>query len=174
MVKHVSTSNGVIEEELLEEHYNLHYDNLAFDEYCRLEFPIVPKDELRNKVLNVVGICNGLVLLADCKFCSGNTVMLCNPSTRKSVTLPKPHNNFKGYCGYRDCIGFGFDAVTNDYKVVRITVHQWDDPSASYEVYSLAAGSWSDPCSLDHISGLKRTCQTVLLMVLFTGRHSSV
>ncbi|XP_008371155.3 F-box/kelch-repeat protein At3g06240-like [Malus domestica] len=165
MVKHFSNTNGDIEEELLEGHYNLHYDNLAFDEYCKLEFPIVPKEELFNNVLKVVGICNGLVLLEDCKFFSGNTAMLCNPSTRKSVTLPKPHYPFKGDGGYYDYIGFGFgfDAVTNDYKVVRITVDEWDDLSVSYEVYSLAAGSWSDPCSLDHISGLERTCQTAFV-----------
>ncbi|CAN6696578.1 unnamed protein product [Malus baccata var. baccata] len=69
--------------ELLEEHCNLHYDNLAFDEHCKLEFPIVPKEEPGNKVLTVV--------------------------------------------------------------------------------YSLAAGSWSDPCSLDHICGLQRTCQTAFV-----------
>nr|XP_028955229.1 F-box/kelch-repeat protein At3g06240-like [Malus domestica] len=53
-------------------------------------------------------------------------------------------------------MGFGFDAVTNDYKVVRITIdHREDqDPSTFYEVYSLAGGSWSDPCSLDHVLGL--------------------
>ncbi|CAN6559020.1 unnamed protein product [Malus baccata var. baccata] len=149
--------------ELLEEHCNLHYDNLAFDEHCKLQFPTVPKEEPGNKVLTVVGVCNGLVLLTDCIFFSGNTVMLCNPSTRKSVTLPKPRYTFKGVRGYYDCIGFGFDAVTTDYKVVRITFEQWPNPSAFYEVYSLAGGSWSDPCSLDHVNGLKRTCKPVFV-----------
>ncbi|XP_068309523.1 F-box protein CPR1-like [Pyrus communis] len=142
--------------ELLEEQCNLYSDNLAFDEYCKLEFPIAPREELRNKVLDVVSVCNGLVLLADNKVCSGNTFILCNPSMRKSVTLPKPHYTFKGDPGYYYCMGFGFDAVTNDYKVVRITIdHREDqDPSTFYEVYSLAGGSWSDPCFLDHVLGL--------------------
>ncbi|CAN6696570.1 unnamed protein product [Malus baccata var. baccata] len=85
------------------------------------------------------------------RFRHGNTVMLCNPSTRKSVTLPKPRYTFKGV------------RVTTDYKVVRITFEQWPNPSAFYEVYSLAGGSWSDPCSLDHVNGLKRTCKPVFV-----------
>ncbi|XP_050140279.1 F-box protein CPR1-like isoform X3 [Malus sylvestris] len=133
----------------MQRYCSLRYDNLAFDEYCKLEFPVAPKEELRNKVLDMVGVCNGLVLLADNKVCSGNTFILCNPSMRKSVTLPKFHLNIKMDLVY---IGFGFDAVTNDYKVVKLTRgYQPDNLNILYEVYSLAGGSWSDPLSLDHI-----------------------
>ncbi|CAN6696571.1 unnamed protein product [Malus baccata var. baccata] len=77
------------------------------------------------------------------------------PSMRKSVILPKPHLNFKMQYGY---IGFGFDAVTNDYKVVRlIHAHQCKDLNNFYEVYSLAGGSWSDPRSLDHVCEFNST-----------------
>ncbi|TQE04171.1 hypothetical protein C1H46_010165 [Malus baccata] len=37
----------------VEHNYHLHYDNHAFDEYCKLEYPSVPK---RNRFLRVVGI----------------------------------------------------------------------------------------------------------------------
>ncbi|TQE04169.1 hypothetical protein C1H46_010163 [Malus baccata] len=37
----------------VEQNYYLHYDNHAFDEYCKLEYPSVPK---RNLFLSVVGI----------------------------------------------------------------------------------------------------------------------
>ncbi|XP_050139170.1 F-box protein CPR1-like [Malus sylvestris] len=133
----------------IEEHCNLRYDNLAFDEYCKLEFPILPREELYNKFLHVVGVCNGLVFLADDKDYLGYTFMLWNPSIRKSVTLPNPHLTFETISKYYACIGFGFDAVTNDYKVVRLITEQCEDPNIFYEVYSLAGGSWSDPRSLD-------------------------
>ncbi|RXI03921.1 hypothetical protein DVH24_038195 [Malus domestica] len=112
----LSSNVNVRADEQREEHYNLHYDNHAFDEYCKLEFPIVPK---MNKFLRVDGICNGLVFLADDNDRLGYTFMLCNPSIRKSVTLPKPHLSFKPIGRYHACIGFGFDAVTNDYKACR-------------------------------------------------------
>ncbi|KAB2616825.1 F-box protein CPR30-like [Pyrus ussuriensis x Pyrus communis] len=131
-----------------EKHCNLHYDNHAFDEYCKLEFPIVPK---MNKYLRVVGVCNGLVCLAVDNDCLGYTFMLCNPSIRKTVTLPKPHLSFDTIGPYDACIGFGFDAVTNDYKVVRLITEQSEEPNTFYEVYSLAGGSWSDPCSFEHV-----------------------
>ncbi|XP_050140273.1 F-box protein CPR1-like [Malus sylvestris] len=142
----LSSNVNVRADEPREEHYSLHYDNHAFDEYCKLEFPIVPK---MNKFLRVDGICNGLVFLADDNDRLGYTFMLCNPSIRKSVTLPKPHLSFEPIGRYHACIGFGFDAVTNDYKVVRLINGRCEDPNTFYEVYSLAGGSWSDPRSLD-------------------------
>ncbi|KAM3009725.1 hypothetical protein FF2_028627 [Malus domestica] len=81
----LSSNVNVREDKPREEHYHLQYDNHAFDEYCKLEFPIVPK---MNKFLHVVGICNGLVFLTDDKDRLGYTFMLSNPSIRKSVTLP--------------------------------------------------------------------------------------
>ncbi|KAB2604118.1 F-box protein CPR30-like [Pyrus ussuriensis x Pyrus communis] len=150
-----SSDVNISVDEPREEQFYLHYDNHAFDEYCKLEFPIFPREEMHNKFLRVVGICNGLVFLADDKDCLGYTFMLCNPSMRKSVTVPKPHLTFNTIGPYYACIGFGFDAATNDYKVVRLITDQCVDPNTFYEVYSLAGGSWSEPRSLDHVCEVK-------------------
>lgn len=47
----------------MEQNYYLHYDNHAFDEYCKLEYPSVPK---RNRFLRVVGIRGSEYFLEDC------------------------------------------------------------------------------------------------------------
>ncbi|XP_008226227.2 PREDICTED: F-box/kelch-repeat protein At3g23880-like [Prunus mume] len=46
--------------------------------------------------------------------------------------------------GYDASIGFGFDATTNDYKVVRVVtlLDYYDEKSTLAEVYSLATGTW--------------------------------
>ncbi|BBH08986.1 F-box family protein [Prunus dulcis] len=43
----------------------------AFEEYSKVEFPIVPKQELHNPHLHVVGTCDGLICFADDIYCYG-------------------------------------------------------------------------------------------------------
>ncbi|CAL8126070.1 unnamed protein product [Prunus armeniaca] len=114
-------------DDVLEEVYSLHYDNKAFDEYSKIEFPIAPKQELYNPHLRVVGT-----------------------SIRKLVTLPYPGVTYMTHGGYNASIGFGFDANTNDYKVVRLVtlLDMADDRTTVAEVYSIATGSWT---SLDFV-----------------------
>ncbi|BFG22901.1 hypothetical protein CerSpe_091750 [Prunus speciosa] len=131
-----------------EEVYSLHYDNQAFDEYSKIEFPIAPKQVLYNQHLRVVGTCNGLICLADDIFRYGYDIFIWNPAIRKLVTLPCPGVTYMTHGGYEASIGFGFDANTNDYKVVRL-VYLYDDSTTVAEVYSIATGSWT---SLDFVS----------------------
>ncbi|XP_021820020.1 uncharacterized protein LOC110761765 [Prunus avium] len=136
-----------------EEVYSLHYDNQAFDEYSKIEFPIAPKQELYNQHLRVVGTCNGLICLADDIFCYGDDIFIWNPAIRKLVTLPCPGVTYMTHGGYESdaSIGFGFDANTNDYKVVRLVnlLDMSDDSTTVAEIYSIATGSWT---SLDFVS----------------------
>jgi F-box interacting protein len=74
------------------------------------------------------------------------------------VILPENVGVMRGG-GHEASIGFGYDAVTNDYKVVRLVTlsdqhqkfHEWP---TLFQVYSLATGSWSrlrsdlPPCQL--------------------------
>ncbi|XP_062013922.1 F-box protein CPR1-like [Rosa rugosa] len=78
----------------------------------------------------------------------GNIFVICNPLIRKLVTLPEPNISFES--NNNATIGFGFDAATNDYKVVRLVP---DDPKRKTfaEVYSLARGTWTDP---RHVAGV--------------------
>lgn len=86
---------------------------------ARLKFQLLIRKKMWNPCFRV-DTCNGLVCLADDLGPYGYNFIVFNPSIRKSVTLPKPTVRFKTHGGYDASIGFGFDAMTNDYKVVRL------------------------------------------------------
>lgn len=70
--------------------------------------------------------------------------MLWNPATREFKTLPSPHqitcpSTNSGFIRTSN-LGFGVDAKTNDYKVVKIASCEEISPQA--EVYSLGTNSW--------------------------------
>nr|XP_011461525.1 PREDICTED: F-box/kelch-repeat protein At3g23880-like isoform X2 [Fragaria vesca subsp. vesca] len=127
-----------------EDSYSLLHDDTAVSEYCKVEFPIALNEELINPCFRVVGTCNGLVLLADDLGDYGYTFVLWNPSIRKYVTLPKPSVWFSTHGRYDASLGLGYDAISNDYKVVRLTTlfDQSDDCLTKAQVYSLGEGSW--------------------------------
>ncbi|XP_024200163.1 F-box/kelch-repeat protein At3g06240-like [Rosa chinensis] len=76
--------------------------------------------------------------------------------------LERPSVTFTTHGPFEDSIGFGFDAMTNDYKVVRLVTLEEDaaNPIVA-EVYSLATGSWNSlgsvapPC---RVHGVRRQC----------------
>jgi F-box interacting protein len=97
-----------------------------------------------------LGSCNGLVCLRDD---SALRVVLWNPATKETKVVPKsnlPHFAPAGHKLGIDGIGFGFDAKTNDYKIVTLlsiydplTIHDHSmGKMAQSEVYSLSADSW--------------------------------
>ncbi|XP_048433557.1 F-box/kelch-repeat protein At3g23880-like [Pyrus x bretschneideri] len=132
-----------------QEVFSVHYDNQDFDKNFEIEFPSALKKKLKNEILRVIGICNGLVCFADDMACYGNSFIIWNPFIRKSVTLPNPgitfpmYNSIPNYGGFDAAIGFGYDAMTSDYKVVRVATpkNKLQGPTMA-EVYSLATGSW--------------------------------
>ncbi|TQD94437.1 hypothetical protein C1H46_019927 [Malus baccata] len=72
-----------------------------------------------------------------------------NPAIRKLLKLPVPGFTYRTHGGYDASIGFSFDDVTNDYKVVSIVTLLDDDEKLTVaEVYSLATGSWTSLGSL--------------------------
>ncbi|XP_048433623.1 F-box/kelch-repeat protein At3g23880-like [Pyrus x bretschneideri] len=135
--------------DISQEVFSVHYDNQDFDKNSEIEFPSALKEELRNDILHVVGICNGLVCFAEDMHCYGNSFIIWNPFIRKSVTLPNPgitfpmYNSIPNYGGFAAAIDFGFDDMTADYKVVRVATpsNELRGPTMA-EVYSLATGSW--------------------------------
>lgn len=91
----------------------------------------------------VWGSCNGIVCLSN----SLDTVVLWNPSTRRSRRLPYAPIEFPNQPRYfvSRVYGFGYDGVSDDYKLVRIVVLKGrEDDSLHYEVkvYSLRSNSW--------------------------------
>lgn len=71
-----------------------------------------------------------------------HTIILWNPCIKKSVLLPKPDPNYSPYSSFIQSLGFGFDPVGGDYKVVRITYV--DQLKPQMELYKLSTGVWRD------------------------------
>ena len=134
-----------------QESYALHNDD---DDDCkqhtRFDFPLlVPELGPLNGCLSLVGTCNGLIcFFNELSSYEIDTFFLWNPCVRRFVILPSPNGTLRTqvelvrYIG----LGFGFDAKTEDYKVVRLVTH-WDNPNIPsdrpvVEVYSLATGEW--------------------------------
>uniref|UniRef100_A0A2N9FG98 F-box domain-containing protein n=1 Tax=Fagus sylvatica TaxID=28930 RepID=A0A2N9FG98_FAGSY len=82
--------------------YKLYWDNNNnedFNEHTSFDFPF--HGESTSRVFNVIGTYNGLF-----------------------VKLPPPNVSFKTHGLCHESTGFGFDAQTNDYKVVRFVTLQ--------------------------------------------------
>ncbi|ONK64628.1 uncharacterized protein A4U43_C07F28150 [Asparagus officinalis] len=98
----------------------------------------------------LVGTCNGLLC-----FASDETVtMVCNPVTRQHVTLPEPTIVESGG-SYSPMLAFGFDRVTNKYKVVRVLYRKSSTTEAGEEfvraeVYTLGTNSWREVQGFNH------------------------
>ena len=135
-------------EEDIKEKYPLYNDN-DFIQHTRFDFPLEPQNK-DDPIFRVVGTCNGLVCLSDDLYIYTNEFFLWNPCVRKFVKLPYPNLTYHPDCFFRVSIGFGFDAETNDYKVVRmvsLVVDHNDDldieiDQPEVEVFSLATGEW--------------------------------
>ncbi|XP_071713469.1 F-box/kelch-repeat protein At3g23880-like [Rutidosis leptorrhynchoides] len=94
----------------------------------------------------IVGSCNGLLCIA----IEEDTLFIWNPSTRKSNRLPCC--GFKSKPGWYVLYGFGYDALTDDYKVVGIscvfkTGAKYD---TKVKVYSLKMGNWKKVGDFPH------------------------
>ncbi|XP_021822176.1 uncharacterized protein LOC110763652 [Prunus avium] len=128
--------------------HSVHHDNQAFDVYSKIEFPIAAKKNFGNSHLRVVGTCDGPICLADDIPSYANmltTFVIWNPTIRKFVTLPRPGITFLSHGRNNASLGFGFDAMTNDYKVARlVTLLEEDEQPTLAEVYSLATGTCSN------------------------------
>ncbi|XP_060191309.1 F-box protein CPR1-like [Lycium barbarum] len=99
----------------------------------------------------LIGPCNGLIALMD-----GLRTVIFNPSTRNIRLLPpSPFDRPKGFHRYNKCIGFGFDSIVNDYKVIRISEFLKDDlygnvevEEENVEIYELGIDCWRE---LDYV-----------------------
>uniref|UniRef100_A0A0D9WK25 F-box associated beta-propeller type 1 domain-containing protein n=1 Tax=Leersia perrieri TaxID=77586 RepID=A0A0D9WK25_9ORYZ len=81
--------------------------------------------------------CNGMLLIST----MNQEMVICNPSTREIVCLPKGSYNFR--VGSRD--GFGFDPRSNKYKVARFFYQRDDDTLelvCKFEVLTLGTNLW--------------------------------
>ena len=87
----------------------------------------------------LVGSCNGILCLTDFIVSEFNGVYLWNPSVRKFKKLPDTCLSRLHHAK----LGFGYDSLNNDYKVVRISRSRVKVmPPLEVEVYTLSSDSW--------------------------------
>ncbi|KAL6536109.1 hypothetical protein OROHE_012954 [Orobanche hederae] len=123
------------------EHYDLFSDNDSFTLHSNIEFPF----RSINAFFTIVGSCNGLICLSDDRVYHTHTIILWNPCIKKSVLLPKPNSIYSSYGTFSQSLGFGFDPVASDYKVIRITYADCvrvEQPLV--QLYKLSTGVWQD------------------------------
>ncbi|XP_074277236.1 F-box protein At4g22390-like [Silene latifolia] len=93
----------------------------------------------------VAGCVNGVICLVDDCGHEGTLTILWNPSIRKFVEVPEPIMVYETYGGYESASGFGFDSISDDYKVVRVVRLLDLGPKfggTQVEVFSLKSGCW--------------------------------
>lgn len=105
----------------------------------------VPYSTYLNMIL--VGTCHGIICLTSNE---SSGIHLCNPATREFLTLPdRPFRCPQGYFSQLGELGFGFDAISNDYKIITFTTifpdeYNGDPNSCKAEIYSLSTNSWRE------------------------------
>ncbi|KAJ4829568.1 hypothetical protein Tsubulata_021957, partial [Turnera subulata] len=113
-----------------------------FDDYLEtptpLSFPLKTHDNSPTPIGTLVGSCNGLVCISlDRKL---NDVVLWNPTTGVFKQLPKPEDT-SYYCGC-PAYGFGYDSVSDDYKIFSFSVLASGSDETKTQIFSLKANSW--------------------------------
>lgn len=114
-------------------------DDDLFGEYQQLDFPL----ESSWDYFEIVGSCNGIVCLTDNHSHILKRIILWNPSIGLSVTLPLQRFSYKIS---NVILGFGFDSLNNDYKVIRIVYYSSNGGSLivppDVEIFELSKGAW--------------------------------
>ena len=127
----------------------------------------VPYSTYLNMIL--VGTCHGIICLKSNK--SGG-IYLCNPATREFLALPdRPFRCPQGYFCLVGEMGFGFDAISDDFKIITFTgispkEYNYDLNSCKVEIYSLSTNSWRE---LDPDVTLPEWVYNPRFSVLFNG-----
>ncbi|KAK1381890.1 hypothetical protein POM88_019625 [Heracleum sosnowskyi] len=90
----------------------------------------------------IIGCIDGLVCFSN-DYKDGRTTMfkIWNPATKQCLEIEPPPQGFdfetQGWCDF----GFGFDSVTNDYKIICVVLEE-QQPLVGY-IYSCNSGCWS-------------------------------
>ncbi|KAK6933647.1 hypothetical protein RJ641_036541 [Dillenia turbinata] len=100
----------------------------------------IPNSFEKANRINISGPCNGIYCVW-----TKNGITLWNPALRELRVLPKHANPFQAFV--RSSCAFGFDCLSDDYKVIRKLFPKRGGPGTAtgtrmFEVYSLNTDSW--------------------------------
>ncbi|KAE7996413.1 hypothetical protein FH972_001140 [Carpinus fangiana] len=119
--------------------YILNQFDDSFSEIQQFDFPSQTRHEF-DEVL----VCRGLLLITIGIVLSDvEPFFLWNPALRMSVTLPRPCFGVL-YPTYHIVHGFGYDHISNDYKVLRMMYTYIYSSGIPYraEMFKLSTGPW--------------------------------
>ncbi|KAK9052806.1 hypothetical protein SSX86_029436 [Deinandra increscens subsp. villosa] len=93
------------------------------------------------------GSCNGLVFGSIDDFIGNNSLVVLNPTTNELIELPESGYEMLNNLLEIDIMyGFGYDSVTDDYKVVTVSYFHYNylipPDNMSVHVYSLRNNTW--------------------------------
>ncbi|GJU58560.1 F-box/kelch-repeat protein-like protein [Tanacetum coccineum] len=90
----------------------------------------------------IVGSCNGLI----CLFGKEVGISLWNPSIRRKLTLPYHPSWANTSKNHYVEVGFGFEPITHDYKIVTINSpkSRYEDEKCLFLVYSMKKDAWCE------------------------------
>ncbi|XP_050218357.1 F-box protein At3g07870-like [Mercurialis annua] len=129
------------------EHYSIHFDNQSLQTHMRFNSPVLECENI-NLYFRVIGSCKGMICLADDLAIFTYTYVLWNPLIRKFKRLPVPNFTFETHGDFDAFIGFGFDSVGSDFKLLRFVMLRAlegsEKPQPRVEVFSLNTGVWKD------------------------------
>ncbi|KAF2318755.1 hypothetical protein GH714_010479 [Hevea brasiliensis] len=121
------------------------YDYITVATAENVYYDIIAKERIfrpRKFSSDVFGSCNGLLAMYN-----GNGMSLWNPSTKKHQILPKFWSHDECNVCDRITVGFGYDSINNDYKVIMMfqhkgmSLHYIKNPKIRVMVYSLKGNS---------------------------------
>ncbi|KAH0780693.1 hypothetical protein KY290_000291 [Solanum tuberosum] len=97
-----------------------------------------PTNSIPDHYCHIYGSCNGLVLVGIFDRYD-KQLLLWNPSMRESTVLPRPE-----FVTRYSTFGLGYDATSDDYKVLKLDQGYSDDIhlQPSYEILALKSDSW--------------------------------
>ncbi|XP_050218358.1 F-box protein At3g07870-like [Mercurialis annua] len=126
------------------ERYSLHFDDQSSQTHMAFNSPAL-KCDAQNRYFRVLGSCKGLICLADDLTVFTNTYVFWNPLIRRFKRLPVPNFTYGDFDAF---IGFGFDSVGSDFKLLRFVMFAAlegpGEPQPRVEVFSLKSGVWKD------------------------------
>uniref|UniRef100_I1R6I0 F-box domain-containing protein n=1 Tax=Oryza glaberrima TaxID=4538 RepID=I1R6I0_ORYGL len=91
----------------------------------------------------VVGTCNGILLLAHSRYVGSHTLVLLNSATGERLVV-QPPPKAKEIMGGSAALSFAYHPLTGEYKVVHLPVSSWKRTLAVAEVLTVGDGdaSW--------------------------------
>ncbi|XVF60524.1 hypothetical protein PTKIN_Ptkin08bG0054400 [Pterospermum kingtungense] len=81
--------------------------------------------------------CDGIICFKDPQ----GDMLLCNPTIRESMELPKSSPNYEHEDIVEYSIGFGYDSKSHQYKIVRISRYAFHPEKCKVEIYTLGTNS---------------------------------